>query len=256
MFVLSAFYDKDWPATLLYNKLGCSILKNLDESLLIDLPPFRKLAKAQIREALDLATPKRFDPELSVFIEGDPARRFYLLLDGHIRAVRTTPNGDQIIVLHIAPGQLFGIAAAMSRDTYPATAMTTDECLTLSWPTPLWQKFATDYPGFATENYKVLGERLGEVNNRVVEMATQHVEQRVANTILRLINQNGKKVDGGIAIDFPITRQNLSDMTGTTLHTVSRLLSAWEKDGLVASTRKRVVVTDPHRLVLLSNSDL
>lgn len=256
MFVLSAFYDKDWPATLLYNKLGRSNLKNLDESLLINLPPFRKLAKAQIREALDLATTKRFDPELSVFIEGDPARRFYLLLDGHIRAVRTTPNGDHIIVLHIAPGQLFGIAAAMSRDTYPATAMTTDECLTLSWPTPLWLKFAADYPGFATENYKVLGERLGEINNRVVEMATQHVEQRVANTILRLISQNGKKVDVGIAIDFPITRQNLSDMTGTTLHTVSRLLSAWEKDGLVASTRKRVVVTDPQRLLLLSNSDL
>jgi CRP-like cAMP-binding protein len=231
-------------------------LKNLDESLLTNIPPFRNLAKAQIRDVLDLATPKRFAPELSVFIEGDPANRFYLLLDGHIRVVRTTPNGDQIIVLHIAPGQLFGIAAAMSRDTYPATAMTADECLTLSWPTQLWHKFATDYQGFSTENYKMLGERLGEVNNRVVEMATQHVEQRVANTLLRLINQNGKPVENGIAIDFPITRQNLSDMTGTTLHTVSRLLRAWKKKGWVASTRKRVVVTDAHKLVVLSNAGI
>lgn len=231
-------------------------MKNLDESLLTDLPPFRKLAQTQIREALDLATPKRFDPGLSVFVEGDPAGRFYLLLDGHIRAVRTTPGGDQIIVLHIAAGQLFGIAAAMSRDTYPATAMTVDDCLTLSWPTRLWQKFITEYDGFATENYRVMGERLGEINNRVVEMATQHVEQRVANTILRLINQHGKRVGNGIAIDFPITRQNLSEMTGTTLHTVSRLLSAWEKDGLVASTRKRIVVTNPHRLVTLSNAEI
>lgn len=231
-------------------------MKNLDESLLTNLPPFCKLAPAQIREALDLATPKRFDPGLPIFTEGDPAGRFYLLLDGHIRAVRTTPGGDQIIVLHIAAGQLFGIAAAMSRDTYPATAMTVDDCLTLSWPTPLWQKFASEYDGFATENYKVMGQRLGEVNNRVVEMATQHVEQRVANTILRLIYQHGKKVDNGIAIDFPITRQNLSEMTGTTLHTVSRLLSAWEKDGLVASTRKRIVVTAQQRLVALSNAEI
>lgn len=241
---------------MLYNKLGRSYLKNLDESLLSKLPPFRNLAKAQIRAVLDLATPKRFGRELSVFIEGDPAGRFYLLLDGHIRVVRTTPSGDQIIVLHIAPGQLFGIAAAMHRDTYPATAMTADECLTLSWPTALWHKFAADYPGFATENYKTLGERMGEVNNRVVEMATQHVEQRVANTLLRLINQNGKKVENGIVIDFPITRQNLSEMTGTTLHTVSRLLSAWQKDGLVASTRKRVVVTNPHKLVILSEAGI
>lgn len=231
-------------------------MKKLDESLLTNIPPFRQLAKAQIRTVLDLATPKRFGRELSVFVEGDPASRFYLLLDGHIRVVRTTPNGDQIIVLHIAPGQLFGIAAAMHRDTYPATAMTADECLTLSWPNTLWHKFAADYPGFATENYKTLGERLGEVNNRVVEMATQHVEQRVANTLLRLINQNGKKVENGIAIDFPITRQNLSEMTGTTLHTVSRLLSAWQKNGLVASTRKRVVVTDPHKLVILSEAGI
>jgi CRP/FNR family transcriptional regulator, nitrogen oxide reductase regulator len=231
-------------------------LKKLDESLLTNIPPFSQLEKAQIREALDLATPKRFDRELPVFTEGDPAGRFYLLLDGHIRVIRTTPNGDQIIVLHIAPGQLFGIAAAMRRDTYPATAITADECLTLSWPNTLWHKFAEEYPGFATENYKTLGERMGEVNNRVVEMATQHVEQRVANTLLRLINQNGKKVENGIVIDFPITRQNLSEMTGTTLHTVSRLLSAWQKDGLVASTRKRVVVTDPHRLVTISEADI
>lgn len=241
---------------MLYNKLGYGELKNLDVSLLTSIPPFRLLTPEQIREALDLATPKRFDPNLSIFIEGDPARRFYLLLDGHIRVVRTTPGGDQIIVLHIAPGQLFGIAAAMSRDTYPATAMSVDDCLVLSWPTELWHKFAADYPGFATETYKVMGERLGEVNNRMVEMATQHVEQRIANTILRLIRQNGKPVENGIAIDFPITRQNLSEMTGTTLHTVSRLLSAWQKDGLVASTRKHIVVTDTPRLEALSNAIL
>ena len=231
-------------------------MNKLDESLLTSLPPFRNFSKTQIRTVLDLATPKRFGRELAVFTEGDPAKRFYLLLDGHIRVVRTTPNGDQIIVLHIAPGQLFGIAAAMRRDTYPATAMTADECLTLSWPNALWHKFAEDYPGFATENYKTVGERMGEVNNRVVEMATQHVEQRVACTLLRLINQNGKKVENGIAIDFPITRQNLSEMTGTTLHTVSRLLSAWQKEGIVASTRKRVAVTDPHRLVLISEAGI
>ena len=93
---------------------------------------------------------------------------------------------------------------------------------------------------------------MGELNNRVVEMATQEVEQRIANALLRLVNQTGRKVENGIEIDFPITRQDLSEMTGTTLHTVSRLLSAWEKQGLVESRRKRIVVREPHELVLLS----
>ena len=83
-------------------------------------------------------------------------------------------------------------------------------------------------------------------------MATQAVEKRVAAALLRMVNQSGRKTDAGIEIAFPVTRQNVSDMTGTTLHTVSRLLSAWQKDGIVESTRKHIVVTDPHRLVLLS----
>ena len=227
-------------------------MKNLDESLLVDIPPFRKLTRPQVREVLDLAVPKRFDPSTAIFEEGLQADRFFLLLDGHIRVIRTTEGGDQVIALHIVAGQLFGIAAALGRDTYPATAMTVDECLVLSWPSDTWQSFVASYDGFATESYKVVGERMGEMNNRIVEMATQHVEQRVARAVLRLINQSGKKVDGGIEIDFPITRQNLSEMTGTTLHTVSRLLSGWEKNGIVKSMRRRIIVTDAHRLVVLS----
>lgn len=227
-------------------------MKNLDESLLVQIPPFRKLSRPQIRKILDLATPRRFDAATSIFDEGTAADRFYLLLDGHIRVLRTTEGGDQVIVLHIVAGQLFGIAAALGHDTYPASAVAVDECLVLSWPTSQWHNFVASYDGFASENYKVVGERMGEMNNRIVEMATQHVEQRVARAVLRLINSTGKKVDNGIEIDFPITRQNLSEMTGTTLHTVSRLLSAWEKNGIVKSTRRHIVVTAPHRLVMLS----
>ena len=229
-------------------------MHKLDESLLDQLPPFRRLSRPQIREILDAATALRFDAGSAVFSEGLPVERFFLLLDGHIRVIRTTPGGDQIIALHIAPGQLFGIGAAIGRTTYPATAMTADDCVALAWPNRLWPVFVKSYDGFATETYKTVGERVGEMNNRIVEMATQAVEQRIACAILRLVTQTGRKVDGGIEIGMPITRQNLSDMTGTTLHTVSRLLSGWERDGIVQSERKKITVTAPHRLVMLSGA--
>ncbi|AJE45634.1 Crp/Fnr family transcriptional regulator [Celeribacter indicus] len=227
-------------------------LPRLDESLLSHLPPFSRLDRRQVREILDLASVRRLDEGVAVFEEGAPAERFYMLLDGYIRVMRITPTGEQVIALHIPAGQLFGIAKAIGRDTYPATSVTASEALVLSWPMRVWDDFVARYEGFATETYKTVGQRLGEMNTRIVEMATQQVEQRVANALLRLINQTGRKVEGGIEIDFPITRQDLSEMTGTTLHTVSRLLSGWEKDGIVASRRKRITVTDPHRLVLVS----
>ncbi|PJE27300.1 Global nitrogen regulator [Pseudooceanicola marinus] len=227
-------------------------MPKLDESLLLDLPPFSLLERSQIREILNRAVSKRYEEGTAIFREGHDADRFYLLLDGYLRVVRSTPGGDQVIVLHISPGQLFGIAPALRRDTYPATSIAAAESIALSWPVSLWPEFVANYPGFATESYKTLGERLGQIQETLTEMATQAVEKRVACALLRMVNQSGRKSDAGIEIAFPVTRQNISEMTGTTLHTVSRLLSAWQKDGVVSSTRKHIVVTDPHRLVVLS----
>jgi len=224
----------------------------LDESLLKGLPPFSLLERPQIREILDQAVSRRYEEGVEIFREGHDADRFYLLLDGYLRVVRSTPGGDQIIVLHISPGQLFGIAPALHRDTYPATSIAAAESIALSWPVSLWPDFVSKYPGFARETYKTLGQRLGQIQETLTEMATQAVEKRVACALLRMANQSGRKTPEGIEIAFPVTRQNISEMTGTTLHTVSRLLSAWEKDEIVRSTRKHIVVTAPHRLVVLS----
>ena len=87
-----------------------------------------------------------------------------------------------------------------------------------------------------------------------MEMSTKQVEQRIANALLRIVGQSGRKTEEGIEIDFPISRQDIAEMTGTTLHTVSRLLSAWESEGIVRSGRQKVTVTDPHRLMLLAES--
>jgi len=74
----------------------------------------------------------------------------------------------------------------------------------------------------------------------------------VARALLRLINQSSRKVDAGILIDFPLSRQDLAEITGTTLHTVSRILSAWEQRGIVTSGRRKIVITRPRALVSIA----
>lgn len=229
-------------------------MSKLDESLLTGLPPFSRLSRPEIREILDRSTPKRYPEGAAVFREGAPADRFYLLLDGYVRVVRTTPEGEQVVALHIQPGQLLGIATAICRETYPATAVCASESLALGWSSRLWHEFASRYDGFATETYRTFGVRLGEFQSRVTELATQAVERRVAAALLRMVNQSGRKSDEGIEIAFPVTRADIAEMTGTTLHTVSRLMSGWEREGIVKSTRRHVTVTAPHRLVVLSGA--
>jgi len=225
-----------------------------DESQLGEMPPFCRLDRLQLRKVLDLAEARHLSGGAVVFDEGQPARRFHLLVSGHIRLVRLTAEGDQIIVLHIPAGQMFGIGAALGHVTRQASAIAAGNCLVLSWPNALWPVFTRDYNGFSDEMLRAFAVRADEMSHRIVELSTKMVEQRVACALLRMIGQSGRKVAAGVEIDFPITRQNIADMTGTTLHTVSRLLSAWEKQGLVESTRCHIVVTDPHQLVVMSGA--
>jgi CRP-like cAMP-binding protein len=227
-------------------------MPRLNESLLAHLPPFSRLDARQIRVILEQATAKRYDAGSVIFDEGATASRFYMLLDGYVRVVRITVTGEQVTALHVPAGQLIGIARALGKERYPATVITASEALVLSWPTRLWDRFVAEYDGFASVTYKTVGDRLGEMNTRIVEMATQQVEQRVANALLRLANQTGRKVPEGIEINFRMTRSDLSELTGTTLHTASRLLSQWEKDGIVLSRNKRITICDPHALVVRS----
>ena len=113
---------------------------------------------------------------------------------------------------------------------------------------------AVAFPSFGASAYTTIGTRLQDTQARVMEMSTAQVEQRIASALLELVNQAGRKTVDGIEIDFPITRQDIAEMTGTTLHTVSRLLSAWEDEGLVKSGRQKVTVADAHQLMLVAES--
>ncbi len=233
--------------------LGRPHLNRLDRSLIAGLPAFEGLTAETLDTVLASARSLRIEKDTSVFEQDEEASSFFILLDGRVRVVKLTPDGQQVIVRYIVPGELLGIAQAIGRSTYPASAIAVTDCVVLAWPSKLWSEFATAHPGFGMNTYKTVGTRLQDVQTQVVEMATEQVERRVAHALLRLVQQSGRKTDEGLLIDFPISRQDIAEMTGTTLHTVSRLLSAWEEKGLVKSGRQQVTVTQPHRLMLLAD---
>jgi CRP-like cAMP-binding protein len=94
---------------------------------------------------------------------------------------------------------------------------------------------------------------ISELQERQKALVTDRVEQRVARILLKLAAQSGKKIDEGVLIDLPITRQDIAEMSGTTLFTVSRTLNEWERGGLLEIGRERVVIRDPHGLVSIAD---
>ncbi|MER9722655.1 MULTISPECIES: Crp/Fnr family transcriptional regulator [unclassified Mesorhizobium] len=226
----------------------------LDRSLISQLPLFQGTEPQEQSEILKGARSSRYAKDSAIFEQETEAHSFFVLISGHMRVVRTTPDGQQIIARYISEGEIFGVAAALGRTTYPASAIAAVDCVVLAWPNALWPELARRFPAFGAATYRTVGSRLQETQTRVVEMSTEQVEQRVAHALLRLANQTGRKTDIGIEIDFPISRQDIAEMTGTTLHTVSRLLSKWEENGIIVSGRQRVTVKDAHRLVVLAEN--
>jgi CRP-like cAMP-binding protein len=229
-------------------------MAQLNYTLIADLPVFQGLTPNELDEIVRLAHPARYARDEAVFEQEAEAHSFFVLLDGYIRVVRATAQGDQIIIRYIGEGEPFGIAAALGRTTYPATAEAAVDCVALAWPSSLWAPLSAKFPSFRAGTYKTVGMRLEETQNRIIEISTERVEQRVANALTRLADQSGRTVATGVEIEFPLTREDIAEMTGTTLHTVSRLLSRWEERGWVAGGRQRIVVQDRTALRALARN--
>lgn len=224
----------------------------VDRSLIRPMPLFEQLPDSALDDILATSTTRRYPSGAIVFEQGQAADTYFVLLHGRLRVTQVTPEGQQVIVRMVNPGDIFGIAKAIRRTTYPGTATAVSESIALAWPMSGWDDMLSRHPMLAVNVMKTVGGRLMESHARVRELSTEEVERRVAHTVLRLANQSGVREEKGIRIDFPVSKQDIAEMAGTTLHTVSRILSAWEDAALVEGGRQKLLVKDAHRLVLIA----
>jgi CRP-like cAMP-binding protein len=108
-------------------------------------------------------------------------------------------------------------------------------------------------PQIAFDLMSLMTSYIQEMQLRYKELATERVEQRVANTLIRLAGQSGIKSTQTAGIELSLSRQDVAEMTGTTLYTVSRLLSEWDRQGIIKTGRERISILKPHDLVRIAD---
>jgi CRP-like cAMP-binding protein len=126
-----------------------------------------------------------------------------------------------------------------------------EHCKALTWENARLQKLLAEYPQIRHNVNQILSGRLSELEERFREMATEPVARRLALALLRLSKNVGKDNPNGMQIS--LSREELAQMTGTTLFTISRIISKWSEQGLVKACREAVIVNDPHRLGQVCN---
>lgn len=185
------------------------------------------------------------------FFQGDPADYLYILISGRAKLIQTNPSGQQVNLRTIIEWQVFGALGAVRENaTYPATAQALEQSTALAIKSDYLHELMQTRPYLSFDLMKLMTTYIQEMQERYRELATEKVERRIARVLLRLAAQMGTKMDGGIELLF--TRQDLAEMSGTTLYTVSRVLSEWERQGLVEAGRERVLIRNPHGVVSIA----
>lgn len=229
-----------------------ALLRDEVTEILSTVRLFRDLTRQQLTDVAAAAGLVKKEPGRTFFIQGAEARCLYVVLKGRVKIGRITPEGHQIVVRYAGAGDLFGCVPLYGGSEYPATGEAVTASEALSWNRMTMDRLMGCYSAIALNALELLGQELSDIRSRYQELVTEKVERRVARALLRLINQSSRKVDAGILIDFPLSRQDLAEITGTTLHTVSRILSAWEQRGIVTSGRRKIVITRPRALVSIA----
>jgi len=191
----------------------------------------------------------KLPPKFTLFRQGDAAEKCYIVRRGRLKLVKLNEAGKEAIIRYIGAGEMTAAFAVLKGRVYPVTAETVEATEVAGWDKPTFLRLLHDHPDIAINILGVVLERLDEVQQRYLELCSEGVEQRIARSLLRLMQRAGTRCANGILIEFPLSRQSIADYSGTTLYTVSRTLRFWEKNGWVQSGRERVLITDPHALV-------
>lgn len=213
---------------------------------------FQGLTSAALDTVAAAARVRRLAKGICIFSQGDEGVRAHAVIEGGIRIAQSASDGAQVVIRFIGAGEMFGTVALFTNGRYPADAITLSETLEASWSEAQLLELMARYPKIAINVIRIVGKRLQETQDRVRELATQRAERRVAHALLRLARQAGHSTAHGTSIEFPLRRKDVADISGTTLHTASRILTAWQKSGLLVSHNQHLTIRQPAAILRIA----
>lgn len=216
--------------------------------LLRQVPVFRRLEADDRQRVADVARVRQFERGDAIFSEGDEPDAFCVVARGRVKVFKMTPAGKDVILEVFGPGDPLGAVAVYEGRPYPASAAAMEATTCVLIPRQAFFALLERHPTLVRGLLAGLNMRLVELTNRIAELSGGRVEPRFARLFLKLAQEQGRTDRGGTFIPSPLSRQELADLTGTTIETCIRIMSRWGKEGIVRTEKDGFVVLDPHEL--------
>lgn len=224
------------------------------EELIRVTPGFRQLSPEDRRRLAGVARARAFARGDTIFREGDPSDFFTTIVSGRVKVYKMTPAGKDVILEIFGPGDPFGAVAVYENRPFPATAAALEDTTCLLVPRKDFFSLLERHPSLVRGLLLGLTHRLIELTMRMAELTGGRVEPRFARLFLKLADDIGQSGPAGILIPMSLSRQELADMTGTTIETAIRIMSRWSKQDIVRTQKDGFVVVDRRALEILGLS--
>ncbi len=216
-------------------------------------PYFTSLSDRGLAYIATLATERSYAKGDYLFLEGEPAQWCGLIVEGQVKLVKHSDTGKDLVLDVLGPDRFVGITPLLGEGPCTATGQAMEFTRLLAFDRRDFVHLLRDYPAVCLALLNDLSLRLEEAYNMMRSLALERVERRVAMNLVKLAGKTGvQRVDGSILIDLPLTRQDIADMSGTTIETAIRTMSKFQKQGLLESEDGRVRLLKPHQLVLIA----
>jgi len=204
-----------------------------EEEALRATPPFSALAPEDRRRLASFVRIRRYEKGDAVFREGDPSERFHTIVDGRVKIVKFAPQGKELILEIFGAGDPFGAVAVYEGRAFPASAVAIEPTRVLSIARRDFYSLLTNHPEITRGLFLGLTRRLVELTQKLAQLSSGGVEYRIASLFLKLADRMGVEVPTGVSIPLPLSRQDIADLVGTTIETAIRVMSRWNKNGIV-----------------------
>ncbi len=212
--------------------------------ILMALPVFAGLSERDWDKVTDLFSERQYQKDDYIFLEGEAPEALYVVKTGKIKVLRHSTDGKDVVLRVASPGQMLGSVAVFDGGGYPGTAQAIEDCCLLVIARNDCLTLVTRYPVFALAVINDMGTRLRGSAEQIRSLAVERVEQRIARVLLKLGASAGADTADGRVIEMPLTRQDVADMTGTTVETAIRVMSKFRRLELIRTRRGKVVLVD------------
>jgi CRP/FNR family transcriptional regulator len=214
------------------------------DDLLRRIALFRRVKPEDRARIAEVSRLKHYERGERIFSEGDPADTFLTIIEGRVKVYKATPAGKEVILEIFGAGDPLGAVAVYESTALPASALALEPTDCLAIARQDFFRLLEQHPALVRGLLSGLTIRLAELTRRLAEMMGGRVEARFARLFLKFADQIGKAEPGGIYVAMPLTRQELADLTGTTIETAIRIMSRWQKEGVVRTEKDGFVVVD------------